>query len=744
MPDLSTPGARVTAIPPSLAARVGQAVRYVISGVTPTTWFGPMQPLAPMAPEGTGGRAFDYPVGYNLQYTPRSYEPVKFSDLHNLADNCDLLRIVIETRKDQVEGQEWEVRPRRLPDGTHPKASQFATQIKEAKEFFAYPDKSRDLASWVREAADEMFVTDALSLYARPDRKGRIYGFDLVQGDTIAPRIDANGRAPAPPDVAYQQILHGVPAADFSSAQLIYFPRNRRPGHVYGYSPVEQIVVTTNTWIRRALHQLSFYTDGNIADAYFTSPQNWQTEQIKAFQEYFDSLFEGNLQRRRHGTWVPNGFDIKQPKAIALQDKFDEQLARIICFAFSISPQPFVSMMNRATAETAHDAAIEEGLIPILNYFRRLFRELFNRLNWLDIEMVPVDDREQDPKTSDDIDVADVKAGIRTINEIRAGRGLDPIPGGDLPMVQTATGYIPITANIEAQEGATAKPNEKPGEQPGAEKLAQLSKAGHHGKVTRKLGALPQGQVAKAAKESVAKRFAKALGKTGKSVAKQVRAALKKTEEDPNKRAQEIAAAIELDELVDITGDTADDLAAVIASAGQTQLIRLGLGGDDMFGVVNQKAVKAASKQAAELISQIDESTREALRGLIADGLAAGNTIDEIANAVGKMTVNGNQAFGADRAQLIANTEVADANSQGALEGAKVARDNGVALKKFWLPGADPCEEICQPNVDQGSIDLDDDFDSGDDAPPGHPRCECALGFETEEDAGTSEMQDAA
>jgi hypothetical protein len=57
MPDLSTPGARVTAIPPSFAARVGQAVRYAITGITPATWFGPMQPLQPMAPIGTGGRA---------------------------------------------------------------------------------------------------------------------------------------------------------------------------------------------------------------------------------------------------------------------------------------------------------------------------------------------------------------------------------------------------------------------------------------------------------------------------------------------------------------------------------------------------------------------------------------------------------------------------------------------------------------------------------------------------------------
>jgi hypothetical protein len=428
MPDLSTPGVRMTAISPSLAARVGQAVRYVVSGVTPATWFGPMQPLRPMAPEGTGGRAFDYPVGYNLQYQPRYDEPFGFADLHGLANGCDLLRLVIETRKDQIEAQAWDVRPRKLADGTHPAASRFAAEIGAAKDFFAYPDRELDLTSWVRSLAEEMFVTDAVSIWLRPDRKDRICGFDIVDGSTIAPRIDAYGRTPAAPDVAYQQILHGVPAADFSRDQLVYFPRNRRPGHVYGYSPVEQVIVTANTLIRREIHQLAFYTEGNLTDGIFIAPESWSRDQIASWQTYWDGLLLGNAAARRTGRWVPGGVDYKQLKPPQLKDPFDEFLARIICFAFSISPQPFVSMMNRATADTAHDAAIEEGLVPVLNYFRRLFRVLFDRLGWMDIEMVPVDDRETDPTTASDIDVADVAAGIRTVDEVRAARGLAPLP----------------------------------------------------------------------------------------------------------------------------------------------------------------------------------------------------------------------------------------------------------------------------------------------------------------------------
>jgi hypothetical protein len=49
-----------TPLPPSANARLATAARYAITGVAPTTWFGPQQPLAPMAPPEVKGRQFDY------------------------------------------------------------------------------------------------------------------------------------------------------------------------------------------------------------------------------------------------------------------------------------------------------------------------------------------------------------------------------------------------------------------------------------------------------------------------------------------------------------------------------------------------------------------------------------------------------------------------------------------------------------------------------------------------------------
>ena len=72
--------------------------------------FSPGYPLAPLEPERV--RVWDYPVGVNTIYTPRSYEPISFEELRRLAEAHDITRLAIETRKDQLEKLDWAIRPR--------------------------------------------------------------------------------------------------------------------------------------------------------------------------------------------------------------------------------------------------------------------------------------------------------------------------------------------------------------------------------------------------------------------------------------------------------------------------------------------------------------------------------------------------------------------------------------------------------------------------------------------------------
>lgn len=236
-------------------ARIMTGLRYAISGVGPENFFGPMQPLPPMAQDRSEGRRFDYPVGFNLRQRPRQDEATTFEQLRGLADAYDLMRLAIETRKDQLESFQWEI----VPKNRNVPAETFAEEIKRATEFFERPDKEHDWPQWLRQILEELLVIDAVCIYPRESRGGTLYGLELVDASTVKRVLDDTGRTPLPPDPAYQQVLKGLPASDYTRDQMIYIMRNPRVWKVYGHSPVEQVLMTVNIAIRRQVSQLQHY-----------------------------------------------------------------------------------------------------------------------------------------------------------------------------------------------------------------------------------------------------------------------------------------------------------------------------------------------------------------------------------------------------------------------------------------------------------------------------------------------------
>lgn len=109
MPDILN-GGKETALEPGFATRVGRKIRNAFD-----VWFGPDLPMPPSAPVGTPPRTLDYPVGYNINIQPRNMEPISFHQMRSLADSFDLVRLCIETRKDQVSRMPWAFRRKPRP-----------------------------------------------------------------------------------------------------------------------------------------------------------------------------------------------------------------------------------------------------------------------------------------------------------------------------------------------------------------------------------------------------------------------------------------------------------------------------------------------------------------------------------------------------------------------------------------------------------------------------------------------------
>lgn len=421
-------------------------------------WFSPFQPVAPFGPpRTTWAREWDYPVGTNLDFVPHRLR--QYPRWRTMARTWGVIATIIETRKDQLLSMPWEVQLIGKPRKTHPRVDQL-------REFFRRPDGKKRFDPWARELLGDLFTIDAPTLHVGyRDVQSRPLTCEVLDGATIKVLVDDAGRIPDFPNPAYQQIIRGLPMVDFDETDIIYAPM--RPNSdlpIYGFSPVEQIEVQLTEAIRKSMYQLGFWVDGTLPDMIMSVPKDWTARQITAFQAVFDAQLSGNLGQKSKVRFVPEGmkpYDVKSSSGEGLSGGRDEALVRLACYAFSVSPTPFIHMVNRATAESAQQEALQEGLHPLMAWFKssimdRIIQEEFG---YDDCEFVWLPQSEVDQLKRSQVHMNQVKTGILTLNEVRDELGRTPVSGGDEVLIFTNNGVMTLADAIvagRAQAGAAA------------------------------------------------------------------------------------------------------------------------------------------------------------------------------------------------------------------------------------------------------------------------------------------------
>jgi hypothetical protein len=138
----------------------------------------------------------------------------------------------------------------------------------------------------------------------------------------------------------------------------------------------------------------------------------------------------GNLARRRQTKFMPADFKLIEARQPPLKDQYDEWLARIICYAFSVPASAFVAQVNRATSETLRLQATQEGLVPLKTWIKSALDHVIHVcMNEPSLEFVWVGDDAVDPLEQAQTLQILVSAGIKTREEARAELGLGPTEG---------------------------------------------------------------------------------------------------------------------------------------------------------------------------------------------------------------------------------------------------------------------------------------------------------------------------
>ncbi|WP_026470030.1 phage portal protein [Alkanindiges illinoisensis] len=710
-------GGKVTALAADFVQRVAAGFHTAITGKAPD-WFGPSDPTPAVAPEGTAGRQFDYGTGINMNNTPRQGELFGFNVMRTLADSSDLLRVIIERRKDQIVRMDWTIKVRDKAGTVGDESATPDPRCDQVAEFLRFPDLEHDWATWLRMLLEDLLVIDAPTVYPRKTKGGDLYSLEPVDGATIKRVLDVYGRTPINGETAYQQILKGMPAVDYAHNELFYLPRNPRTHKVYGYSPVEQIVNIITLALNRQTYQTAYYTDGSTPDLIFQVPDAWTVEQTKQFTDWWNDLLSGNLTERRKTRFVPNGVKPVDTKEKALTDQADEWIARVACFAFGISPHGFVKEVNRATAETAQQASQSEGLAPLMMWVKSMMDRIISAYFGSDLEFIWQSDEMVAPKDQAEIDSKYVTAKILTADEVRAKRfGLGALP-----------------KEMSPDPPADPEQPDPPEANPAKEKVAKAKKPvslinRDRAIVTETVTAIQAELVSFFAVESellasdvIAALEAEALGKAT----------------DNNGIIGKILNTLSFGRWQTLVDGFKARLQVVALDGVNEAFFQVGIDPENMedaLSLANQKAIDYANERAAELVGMrwqngelvenpsplysITESTRDMLRSKVTQAMEEGWSNDTLANEI-----KADYAFSAERADSIARTETAIADVEGNVA---AYEESELVESKQWLtaPGCCPkCAALSGVIVPLNEYFVVGSFRKN---APLHPHCRCDI-----------------
>jgi hypothetical protein len=738
-------------IPQGAIARVGARIQSTING-----WFGPGESLAAQAPAGTEPRALDYPFGVNMQTNSRQLAPIPYRELREFARSYPLLRIAIEHMKDRICSKNWTIRLIRDPNDTpeqHAAKVKDDTSVKMLIALFQRPDGENSWRKWLRKLLGDYLIIDAAAVAVQRKNNGGIYRLMVVDGATIVRKIDEQGMTPmGRAEVAYQQVIKGIPAVDLAKRDLLFAPENVESDRLYGYSRVEQVLAWAILGMNRLLHQTAYYTEGSVPDVFAFLPEGTQSDAVEKYDAIYQKTMAGDSAKKRKVWWLPPSSHAPvQMKAEDLTDKMDEMLNRFICFAFGISPSALVSQVNRAAAGQMADDADEAGETPISGWVIDTINELIQSPQYGNLpgyEFAFVALEEVDTLIQKEIDQIDFAMAAQTgsenaltvLNEIRVRDGKphlsgapDPPPvppggdgsGGEDPVDPSVDDPDPVPPPKKAwQRKALSAPAAKgtvltidPGESTPAKAKAVKALAG----VMRSFLAKQAGITAKAVGAAYARNKAALAART------------KAKDGDPDYEAiaDEILAEAGLD--WSALPDLIDDLLQKAVTSGTARAASSLDAEHDIFAQANEYAIEYAEERGAELVGMkyvggelvenpsakwaITNTTRESLREIIVESLKDGDS-----PAMLKASIKAATDFSAKRADMIAITETNFANTGGQME---VARLVGHTHKRSLLSGDHDVDDDCDDNAAADDLEFGDLFPSGAFSSPFHPFCVC-------------------
>ena len=340
-----------------------------------------------------------------------------------------LPRRAINVIKDRIASMDWQIRLRRgyttaqVPDAVE--------RMEVLRRTLEQPNHGDSFRTVMEQALEDALVGGfgAIEMELTGDAQ-RPFALWPVDGATIQVNVNWNG---APDAARYSQSTNRVgpdSKIPLRDDELMYVRMNPRSHTPFGLGPLEVAFETVNSFL--SAHRYA----GRLASNSVVQYALWMNETTPEHHERMISWWQDEIE----GTGrVPLLSSKEKPEVLRFTGGSDAELRLqwqkfLICMvgnAFGLPPMMLglESDVTRSTASELADEAFRSTIAPTARLLAEHFtRDLFaKRLGWSEFEFVFNELDARDEMQEVQIQTALIAAGVLTVNEVRAARGLGPL-----------------------------------------------------------------------------------------------------------------------------------------------------------------------------------------------------------------------------------------------------------------------------------------------------------------------------
>jgi HK97 family phage portal protein len=340
-----------------------------------------------------------------------------------------VVRRAINVIKDRIAAMDWQVRIRR---GVHPDDVTLpARKLSALRRTLEEPNPADSFRTLMEQAIEDALTGGYGAIEMEPtgdpDRPAMLWPVD---GASIRINAKWDGQEDTP---RYAQAVAGQlesSAIELRDNQLIYIRMNPRSFTPFGLGPLEVAFETVNQFL--SAHRFA----GKLAANSVAQYALWLNEATPAQHDRLIRWWQDEIE----GTGrVPLISTEQKPEVLRFAQGTDadmrlawqEFLIRMVANAFGLSPLMLglENDVNQSTASEMADEAFRGAISPLaILLAQHISRDLFGKcIGWREFEFVFNELNARDEMTELTVQVQLLQAGVLTVNEVRAMRGLGPL-----------------------------------------------------------------------------------------------------------------------------------------------------------------------------------------------------------------------------------------------------------------------------------------------------------------------------